>query len=298
MSTLNKLVDSIDYALDNFNGKIPDIQKRMFKEITILVKELDTKSDRIVQSVENVRKLAKIQKKLSQLFESKEYVKSVTDFAKTFSTIQSLNNEYFNEINSKYKTSEFLSELRKQSVTDAVESLTGGGINSQITDGIKDKIFDAIKSGSSYNNLLESIRVEINGDKTSLGKLERYARQITTDSLNQYNAAYQENATADLGLEWFMYNGALMDTSRDFCIACVKKKYIHKSEFSDLIKGNFKEFKDIDGKISQKTKLPYGMIDGTNSTNLIVRRGGYGCNHKMIPVAKEVVPKELRAKYE
>lgn len=89
-----------------------------------------------------------------------------------------------------------------------------------------------------------------------------------------------------------------MDTSRDFCKACVKKKYIHRSEFTSIVKGEFKEFKDIDGKISQRTKLPYGMIDGTNSTNFMVRRGGYSCNHKLIPVAKEVVPKEIRQAYE
>ena len=298
MQTLNKIVDTIDLALDRFNGKIPDIQNKMFREITVLLKELDTKSDKIVQSVENVRRLAKIQKALNSIFETPEYLKSVKEFASVFGEIQTLNNQYFNEIDSKFKSSEFLSELKKQSVIDAVESLTGSGVNANITSGIKEKIFDAIKSGSSYNNLLDSIRSEVVSNKESLGKLERYTRQITTDSLNQFNAAYQENVTSDLGLDWFLYNGALMDTSRDFCKACVKKKYIHRSEFTSIVKGDFKEFKDIDGKISQRTKLPYGMIDGTNSTNFMVRRGGYSCNHKLIPVAKEVVPKEIRQAYE
>ena len=298
MSTIDQLIKTIDSALDDFNGKIPDVQKRMDKDIRILLKELDTKGDNIVQSVANVRRLAKIQKELDKIFLSPEYLDSVKEFAKTFSEVEKLNNKYFNEVEKGVKTSEFLAELRKQSVADAVESLTGSGISANITSGIKDKIFNAIKSGSSYNNLLDSVRSEILTNKDSLGKLERYSRQITTDTLNQYNAAYQENVTADLGLDWFMYTGSLMDTSRDFCIACVKKKYIHKSEITQLVKGNFEEFKDIKGKISNKTDLPYGMIEGTDASNFMVRRGGYSCNHKLVPISAIVVPKQLRIKYE
>ena len=112
----------------------------MFREITILLKELDTKSDKIVQSVENVRRLAKIQKALNSIFETPEYLKSVKEFASVFGEIQTFNNQYFNEIDSKFKSSEFLDELKKQSVIDAVESLTGSGVNANITSGIKEKI--------------------------------------------------------------------------------------------------------------------------------------------------------------
>lgn len=297
MSTIEQLIKTIDSAVDKFNDNIPSVQTRIDKEIRVLLKELDTKGDSVVQSVENLRRLNKIQKALQDIFQTHEYVNSVKEFASTFSEVEKLNNKYFNEI-ADHKQSEFLKELRKQSIKDTVESLTGSGINANVTSRLKDLIFESIKTGSSYNNLLDSIRTNVLTDKNGLGQLERYARQITTDSLNQYNAAYQDNVTADLGLDWFMYTGALIDTSRDFCKACVKKKYIHRSEIPQLLKGNFEEFKDIDGKISQKTGLPYGMIEGTDQSNFIVRRGGYSCGHKLVPVSKVVVPKQLRDKYE
>jgi hypothetical protein len=38
------------------------------------------------------------------------------------------------------------------------------------------------------------------------------------------------------------------------------------------------------------------MIDGTNSSNFIIRRGGYNCGHQLVPVAEEAVPLEIRSK--
>lgn len=297
MATITKLVDTIDSAIDKFNSEIPSFENRINKEVRILVKDLETKGDNIVQSVNNLRTLNKINKALEDIFKDPKYISQVKDFATSFSEISALNNQYFNEI-AIHKPSEFLAELRKQSVADAVNSLTGSGVSANVTSKLSDLIFNSIKSGSSYSNLLESLRKNVLTDKNNLSGLARYAKQITTDSLNQYNAAYQDNVTADLGLEWFMYVGALIDTSRDLCKACVKKKYIHKSEIPDIVKGNFKEFKDIGGGISAKTDLPYGMIEGTDASNFIIRRGGYSCGHKLVPVSKIVVPKELVAKFD
>ena len=298
MQTINKLIETIDTAIDKFNSSIPSLQKRIDSELRILVKDLDTKGDNIVQSVSNLRKLAKIQKALQDILNTPEYIDAVKEFANSFKEVETLNNTYFREVSKSYSPNDFLVELRKQSVQTAVESLTGSGINQNVTSKLSDLIFESIKTGSSYNKLLDNLRSNVLTDANGVGQLERYARQITTDSLNQFNASYQDNVTQDLGLEWYMYTGALIDTSRDFCKACVEKKYIHKSELDSVVKGDFAEFKKIDGKINPKTKLPYGMIDGTNSVNVVIRRGGYGCGHKMIAVSSLAVPKELRMKFE
>jgi hypothetical protein len=123
----------------------------------------------------------------------------------------------------------------------------------------------------------------------------RHAKMITTDSLNQYAANYTKIVTEDLGLEYFVWAGALVENSRDLCKELVHKKFIHKSEIPDILSGK------IGGKkipTNPKTGLPYGMIPGTDEDNFMVNRGGYQCNHLPAPVSKFRVPKDIREKFE
>jgi hypothetical protein len=134
-------------------------------------------------------------------------------------------------------------------------------------------------------------------NETGAGALEKYTKQITTDALNQYAAQYTNAVTNDLGLEWFMYTGSIIDTSRPLCKALIKKKYIHKSELPDIILGKFKEFDEEGGKINPKTKLPEGMIPGTNASNFHIYRGGYQCGHQLIPIDASSVPEHIRLRF-
>ena len=123
------------------------------------------------------------------------------------------------------------------------------------------------------------------------GKLLRYSKQIVTDSINQYNRQYGQIVSDDLGWNWFEYSGSLIKTSREFCVHMVKKRYVHRSEFTTVLKG------DIDGKkiaVYDKTGLPYGLIAGTDQYNFPVYAGGYQCGHLVRPVPDVVVPIGLR----
>ena len=87
--------------------------------------------------------------------------------------------------------------------------------------------------------------------------------------------------------------GSNIKTSRTFCIALTEKKYYHRSELAQIIKGNFTEFKQMKGEIYDKTKLPQGMYDDTNTSNFQVYRGGYNCGHQAYPIPNSSVPKNL-----
>jgi hypothetical protein len=94
-----------------------------------------------------------------------------------------------------------------------------------------------------------------------------------------------------LNVEWYVYRGTNLTTTREFCELLTKKEYVHKSEIPELLKGH------IDGhqcRIYDKTGLPYGMKEGTNADNFIVNRGGWNCGHQLIPVRTEAVPEAIR----
>ncbi|MBK7885129.1 MAG: hypothetical protein IPJ81_16090 [Chitinophagaceae bacterium] len=133
-------------------------------------------------------------------------------------------------------------------------------------------------------------------NETGEGQLQKYTKQITTDALNQYSGQYTQIVSSDLDFEWFRYSGSNIETTRPFCLACTKKKFIHISEIPQLLKGNFPEFREFDGVINEKTGLPAGLIAGTDVSNFMINRGGYNCAHQLRPVSEDLVPKEYLAK--
>jgi len=83
-------------------------------------------------------------------------------------------------------------------------------------------------------------------------------------------------------------------TAKNISIIGKKKQFIYESELEDVVKGNFKEFDQENGKIDSRTDLPSGMIPGTNADNFKIYRGGYNCGHQLVPVSEVVVPKNIR----
>jgi hypothetical protein len=96
-----------------------------------------------------------------------------------------------------------------------------------------------------------------------------------------------------LGWEWFRYVGSNLKTTRTFCKALTQKQYYHRSELPKIIKGNFAEFKEMKGKIYDKTGLPQGMIEDTNVSNFQTYRGGYNCGHQSYPIPNYLVPENI-----
>ncbi len=294
---INQLIDTIQNDIDEFQASVPKHQQRVFDEISLLLKELELNGDTIKQSVANLRKIGAIKSKLEAIVNSDEWLKDVGKYLKSFDKVSTLQNQYFGTIEKDFKPSPLLKEIRKQSLDATFDSLTDNGINVTITAKVQDILRQNITSGSSYTQTMKQLREYLLTNESGVGAFERYTKQITTDALNQYSAQYTNAVTNDLGLKWFMYTGALVENSRIFCQALIKKKYIHVSELPNIILGKFKEYDDMEGLINPKTKLPVGMISGTNAANFHVYRGGYQCGHQLIPVDALVVPEVIRASF-
>lgn len=289
-----QLLKAIQASIDKFNAATPGIQNRIADKLELLLKDLEVRNGNIAQSTSNIKAIGKIKSELEAIIFDDGYKKNVADFIKSFDEVTKLQNEYFSAVSNKYKPNNLLKEIRNQSVNSALEYLTEAGINANVTQKLQDILRQNITSGAKFSNANDQLRNFIKTNDKGLGALERYTKQITNDTLNQYAASYSDVVTSDLGLEWFEYTGALIATSRCFCDALIKKKYIHVSELANIVKGNFEEFKDADCTLNTKYELPEGMIPNTNAHNFKIYRGGYNCNHQLIAVSEVAVPRNIR----
>lgn len=270
----------------------------MYEAIVEEVNRLDLYSDgKIRPTVKNLSILASIKSKINRIVLTDEYKKEVRDFAKAFNEVTKLQNEYWKGLETTFKPRPLLKEIRKQAITDVVGKLTEAGIGANVSDRIIDILRTNITTGGSYKKLTAQLRDGLLNTEQK-GYLDKYAKQVTVDSLNQYNAQYTQIVTSDLGYQWFKYDNTDIDTTRPWCDAMTDQPYFHISEIPRLLRaeGLYYNKDGVKTKVPlyDKTGLPHGMIPGTNADNLFIRRGGFNCGHQIRPVAERQVPLEVR----
>lgn len=298
---MDEILKKIGQAIRKFNRSIPAAQRSIYEAIIEEVNRLELTNDgKIRPTVKNLSILNSIRNKINRVVLTDEYKADVKEFVKSFNDITKLQNEYWRTVEATFKPKPLLKEIRKQAITDVVGKLTDAGIGANVSDRILDILRTNITTGGSYKSLTSQLRDGLLNTEQK-GYLDRYAKQVTIDSLNQYSAQYSQIVSSDLGYVWFKYDNTDIDTTRPFCDAMTDQPYFHISQVPGILKAKDLYYTDKDGSIRKvelysKTGLPHGMIPGTNAENFFVRRGGYNCGHQVRPVAERQVPGEVKDK--
>jgi len=296
MSDVTNIINVVEDVAERFNSQLSSTEKKLLDEVLNLVKDLNVTNGRINSSVENLRLLSKIKSKLKRVILNKDYLKNVRELIKGMDQILAAQVSYFNKDFHVSKDFKGKSELVKQlAIENTVNMLAGTGIEANVTNKINEMLLRSITSGGKYADLVKEMSNFLTTSENGDGALTRYAQTWTNTSLNQFAGQHNKLMTDDLGIEWYMYVGSNKDTTREFCELLKEKKYVHKSEIPEIVKGR------IDGyqcEIYERTGLPKGMIAGTTAENFMVNCGGWNCGHKLVPVNEAAVPKEVRERVE
>lgn len=291
---IKKLNNTIDDSIAKVNGSIPATQRKMLDEIQAIVRDLDYDGNKIRVTSKNIAVIGAIKNKLRKIILDANYQDSVKEYLKTFTDVSTLQAAYFRQTSKDFKVTAVLKGIKTQAVQSTIESLTEQGLDANISSKIQDVLRTNITSGGTFKELMEQVRVTTIGTDTEEGLLDKYVKRVTTDALNQYSRNYLQIATDSLGMDWFQYSGSNIETTRCFCIAMTEKRYFHRAEIPDLLKGNFEEFESKDCVIYSRTGLPYGMIPGTNASNFLTWLAGYNCSHRALPVPTILVPDDIK----
>lgn len=294
MANFKAIVDRIDNAVATFIEQIPATERDMLYAIDEELSKIDLVNGRIKPTVANLKTITRIKNKLLRVILTDKYKSQVKQFIQAFRDITTLHNQYWRTIETNFKPSSVLKQIKVIAIDDTIARLTEAGIEASVAEPVNQILKQNITQGGSMRDLKSLLRETMTSTDTP-GLLQKYATQITTDSINQYSRNYTQIVTSDLGLEWFGYRNSLIKTSRPFCISMVERRYFHISEIPDLLKAENMYYKDIKtGKrlkvpINKKTNLPYGMYPTTNVSNFMTLLGGYNCGHQVGPVSETLV---------
>ena len=287
--TLQDLHKLLDESVTKLESSIPKIQDKVFDKLVLELSKLETDSlGNIKPNVSNLKSLQNIKGSLSDIILNPEYVKNVGTFISTFDKSKDLIDSYFFELVDTFDNKKALfNEILTNSVGITEESLLGAGITNDIVNPIKDYLSKSVTQGQNLTELIEELSIKIKGDETNLGYIQKNVKQIATDSINQYSANYTEAISDDLDFEYFIYSGANKTTSRCFCLER-EGKYFHKKEIE-----YWGETASLWNNCKTKKHKGGGRIQGTNKKTIFTYRGGYQCNHLIMPVSEVVVPKDV-----
>jgi hypothetical protein len=283
---IRKKIDRLNSVPNKFIGTIGKVQKQTFSELLSLLDSLDREEGKIILSNSNFDKAGQIANKLGQSIFDTDYKPALKDFISEFSTQAEITDSFFSRSFDSFEPSELYKNVLKSSQKNTLKLLSQEAIGKEFVDPMREILSSSVTNGQNFSEAVKTLRNFIEGDDKLEGTLERYVKQVAKDSFSISDRQYTQTITNDLEIEWYVYRGGLIASSRPFC-TMNNDKYFHKKEIEDFGRGI-----DIDGKKLTPEELQ-GRKAGTDSSTIFVFAGGYNCDHSWLPVSISIVPKDV-----
>lgn len=265
----------INYS-SKFIDQVKSSETAILGKINGYVRKLELRTDGTIKTnTANIKVLRSMKADINNVVVSDAYRRKLESYIKGFDDLKDNSDKYFTQFTLFAPNKNLYKQILNDSIEITKNSLLNAGISANVTEPIESILMQNISSGALIGDLEDELRLYIKGDTKRLGSLERYVTQITRDALNQYSANYTSAISSDLGLDWYYYTGGTKTNTRSYCQTRAGK-YFKKSEVQNV------------------PESWSGRIPGTNSSNILIYRGGYNCMHQYIPVMEESVPKQYR----
>jgi len=282
---LKQLVDDRFKNIERLEGwtdrQFKTMQEELLKLVEKYMRGFDREAGIIVRNVENISKVNKIDAVIFPEFE-KEFLKPfLQELGERMLKMQQFNEKYFAALG--FKASG-IDKIQKR--LDWISEMVGIKGNSIIKGSFLDTLSDipSVKGdiklfamqqignpASTAKNIREGLTQIVTGSKEVGGTIERGIRKYTHDTLFKLDAAIDETYAQGFGLEYFVYQGTEIDTSRQFCIDRMGKVFSIKDTES---------WYDDDN-------LPKQKGEERTAYNPLIDRGRWNCRHYIRWITKE-----------
>lgn len=278
---LARVIDElIRNADERYAAALTRVQKDLYNQLVAILKDLELKDEYIKQSSENRKILQRANRKINEVFSSALYTNAVSNYVSVIPKIDLQNVEYFSAISDSFAPNRvFIKNLQADAIATVEQYVLQDGLKSQVITPLMQILTQNVNAGGQFSGFLEQVKTYVLGNDEVEGRLMGYTRQYVKDTLFQYSRAYQQSVTEDLKLEWYLYSGGLIDTSREFCTERAGK-FFHQKEIEAWAELEWK-----------------GKIRGTTSSSIFVFAGGHFCGHSIVPVSSMIVPEEVLKNY-
>ena len=265
--------------INNFDAKITGIQKDLLLSLlSDFVSNLTFTDNVLDRSVQNFNRIASFDNWFSD-FRNIFLENQILDFGKTLLEYSKDTGNYYLAIGFPKETIGNI--LEKNALLEARIGIKNNKIIKgsyldnlanieSVKNDLKNIVLNNINNKSSLQVLTKNLSNYIKGANGINGALQRYYDQYAYDSFNSVREIKNQEFAEKLKLNFFIYAGTTISTTRKFC-AERSNKLFHVSET--------KKWVDDPNLIDQKTKLSY---------NPLIDRGRYRCRHHIQYVSNKM----------
>lgn len=271
---LAKLTGRMDSVPDEYVAAVNRVQDDVLRRILPLLDRMVLdETGAVVANSENYAIAARIEEELPRILRQSGMADAIKNFATGLDEQRALTDSLYETILDSPKFRDLL-PMWNASRNMAVD-LSGSGVVNVYSSQLTQAVNNAIGSGSSFTEVISTVRNTTTGTAEVDGVLYRYAKQQSKDAFATASRKYAEQVNRKYGIEFYRYTGGLKDTSREFCEER-KGKYYHKKEVESWAGSDWA-----------------GKARNTNKATIFTLVGGYNCAHYLAPVPIDKVPVEV-----
>jgi len=263
-----------------------------------IISELDVVNGIIQDTAKNYRLVASLDK-VFRLFSVEQASVLLPQITASVTAISDIGDSYFLAIATESIMKRFDKIVEGAKViTDLRFGLKGGkfvrgGLIEELISQfgateVKQIMSKAVAGNMGKREFIKQMRGFVTGMEGKPGISERKWKQFAYDIYQQYDATYNKKLADEFGLEYFLYQGGLIDDSRDFCAAHNNKVWTTEEAETwatwTPAQGEYPEGYEVKAKNIYET--PSYM--GYPSYDPFLDRGGYNCRHQLGYISEEL----------
>lgn len=270
-----------------------------------IIPQLDISGGKILNTLKNYRLLASLDKVYND-FQKGQRIPFVEEIRGSTGKLVAMNQEYFKvmlgvEIPEIFErvSQEAAKKMSLRLGLEGKKIITGGYFETLIKNEallleIKQMTAQAVTGQFRMRDYVRTLNTLIMGEEKKPGGMERQFNRYAHDLYMQYDSAYSTSLADATGMNYFIYQGGLVNDSRDFCVAHNNK--IFKREEADKWRtwtpsqGTYPE----GYKVKQKDQSAVPSYLDYPGYDPLIDRGGYNCRHYVGWISDSIAQKMMK----
>jgi len=211
----------------------------------------------------NIKNSTKNLKKIASPVKLKKFIRDNIDkdlakyYLKSFLGLEKLTGGYFNTLGAKAATSDAIFNRAQISSTSFVNEIFD---NTEIQKQLQSTLRNAVTATTSVTEIQTVLSDQIKGVEGKMGLIEGYQYRNGIEEFQTYSRALDEQFSKALKLNYAIYAGTEIKTTRHFCDSRINNVYNRET---------INSWEDLDFQGKKKNHI------------MVIDLGGYNCRHDL-----------------
>ena len=285
----NRGIEIVNIAEEDLSSAIIRSEKDIYDEILNIFENVTITNGKLSSNEKTDEFLLSLDRRIARALKNSGYTSSVDKYLTNFDKIAENVKKVQEKVNGINLLASQIDPYRRIEVSNTWDNLLGAGVNKSFVQPVRQGLYRNIMFGATVSDVEKLVKDFVITKKDADSKLLRYVKQVSRDSLSQFDGGLQQKIASELNLNAIRYVGSLILDSRAQC-----RKWTTENNGLILLDNEFeKEIqKAIDGNLYYDGKTSSGMIKETTLSNFMANRGGYNCRHRAI--ATKILKKNIK----